>query len=92
LTAIVKKHKEKKYEALTPLGISGISGMEFHVHYIISGSFARLKKAGHLASDADNTNRDLLIYMLWQSGQLTHQQIGEKFGLIHRFRRLHGLL
>jgi hypothetical protein len=45
--------------------------------YIISGIFARLTKAGHLASDADKTNRDLLIYMLWQPGQLTHQQIGE---------------
>jgi hypothetical protein len=45
--------------------------------FIISGIFACIKKASHLASDADKTNRDLLIYMLWQSGQLTNQQIGE---------------
>jgi len=51
--------------------------------YIISGIFTRIKKAGHLASDADKTNRDLLIYMLWQSGQLTNQKIGEKFGLTY---------
>ena len=30
---------------------------------------------------ADKLNRDLLIYLLWQLGQLTNQQIGEKFGL-----------
>jgi len=51
--------------------------------YITSGIFTRIKKAGHLASDADQTNRDLLHYMLWQSGQLTDQQIGEKFGLTY---------
>jgi hypothetical protein len=27
--------------------------------------------------------RDLLISMLWQSGQLTNPQIGEKFGLTY---------
>ncbi len=32
-------------------------------------------------SKADKLNRDLLIYLLWQLGQLTNQQIGEKFGL-----------
>ena len=50
--------------------------------YIISGIFTR-KKTSHLASDADKTNRNFLIYMLWQSGQLTNQQIGEKFGLTY---------
>jgi REP element-mobilizing transposase RayT len=30
---------------------------------------------------ADKLNRDILIYLLWQLGQLTNQQIGEKFGL-----------
>ena len=33
-------------------------------------------------SKADKLNRDLLIYLLWQLGQLTNQQIGKKFGLI----------
>jgi hypothetical protein len=32
-------------------------------------------------SEADKLNRDMLIYLLWQFGQLTNQQIGEKFGL-----------
>ena len=31
--------------------------------------------------DAKRPNRDLLLYLLWQLGQLTNQQIGEKFGL-----------
>ena len=34
-------------------------------------------------SKADKTNRDMLIYLLWQLGQLTNQQIGEKFGLTY---------
>jgi len=34
-------------------------------------------------SDANKTNRELLIYMLWQSGQLTNHQIGEKSGLTY---------
>jgi hypothetical protein len=34
-------------------------------------------------SKADKLNRDLLIYLLWQMGQLTNQQIGEKFGLTY---------
>jgi hypothetical protein len=28
-------------------------------------------------------DRDLLIYLLWQSGRLTNRQIGEKFGLTY---------
>jgi chromosomal replication initiation ATPase DnaA len=32
-------------------------------------------------SAADKVNRDLLIYLLWHTGQLTNQRIGEKFGL-----------
>jgi hypothetical protein len=32
-------------------------------------------------SKADKLNRDLLIYLLWQLGQLTNQQIGENFSL-----------
>jgi REP element-mobilizing transposase RayT len=34
-------------------------------------------------SKANKLNRDLLIYLLWQLGQLTNQQIGEKFGLTY---------
>jgi chromosomal replication initiation ATPase DnaA len=34
-------------------------------------------------SKADTVNRDLLIYLLWQLGQLTNQQIGDKFGLTY---------
>ena len=34
-------------------------------------------------SEAEKLNRDLLIYLTWQSGQLTNQQIGEKFGLTY---------
>ena len=49
--------------------------------YIISGIFTRIKIASHFAPNADKTNRDLLFYMLWQSGQLTNQPMGEKFGL-----------
>jgi hypothetical protein len=30
--------------------------------YIISGILARIKKAGHLASGAEKTNRNLLIF------------------------------
>ena len=52
--------------------------------YIISGIYTRIKKpAIYLASDANKTNRDLLIYMLWQSGQLANQKMGEKLGLTY---------
>jgi hypothetical protein len=34
-------------------------------------------------SKTDKLNRDLLIYLLWQLGQQTNQQIGEKFGLTY---------
>ena len=34
-------------------------------------------------SNAEKLNRDMLIYLLWQLGQLTNQQIGEKFGLTY---------
>lgn len=34
-------------------------------------------------SKADKADRDILIYLLWQSGQLTNQQIGKKFGLTY---------
>ena len=34
-------------------------------------------------SKADKSNHDMLIYLLWQLGQLTNQQIGDKFGLTY---------
>jgi len=33
--------------------------------------------------EADKLNRDLLIYLLWHIGQITNQQIGERFGLTY---------
>ena len=51
--------------------------------YIISGPFTRIKKAGHLASDRDKTNRDFPIYMLWQSEQLCCSS----FRILSRCRR-----
>ena len=40
------------------------------------------RKAGRISA-VDKLNRDLLLYLLWQMGQLTNQQIGEKFGLTY---------
>jgi hypothetical protein len=37
---------------------------------------ARISRTG-------KTNRDLLIYLIWQLGVLTNQEIGEKFGLTY---------
>jgi hypothetical protein len=34
-------------------------------------------------SQADILDRDMLIYLIWQSGQLTNVQIAEKFGLTY---------
>jgi putative transposase len=34
-------------------------------------------------SQSEIQNRDLLIYLMWQSGQLTNRQIAEKFGLTY---------
>jgi REP element-mobilizing transposase RayT len=56
----------------------------------------RYRKALRISA-ADKVNRDLLIYLLWQTGQLTNQQIGEKFGLSYsavsrRVRIFKGLL
>ncbi len=64
---------------------------------VIQEIFALLKKASHLASDGDKTNRHLLFYMLGQSGQLANQKMGEKLGLtylamIHRVGVFENLL
>ena len=42
----------------------------------------RYRKATRIAS-ADKLNRDILIFLLWHMGELTNQQIGEKFGLTY---------
>jgi hypothetical protein len=34
-------------------------------------------------SPSDILDRDMLIYLMWQSGQLTNVQIAEKFGLTY---------
>ena len=34
-------------------------------------------------SQSDILDRDMLIYLMWQSGQLTNVQIAEKFGLTY---------
>ena len=34
-------------------------------------------------SRTDTSDRDLLIYLLWQLGMLTNEQIGDKFGLTY---------
>jgi chromosomal replication initiation ATPase DnaA len=39
----------------------------------------RYQKSSRI-SNADKTHRDLLIYLIWQLGAATNQQIGEKFG------------
>jgi REP element-mobilizing transposase RayT len=56
----------------------------------------RYRKAIRISA-ADKVDRDLLIYLLWQTGQLTNQQIGEKFELSYsavsrRVRIFKGLL
>jgi hypothetical protein len=51
--------------------------------YIVSGIFARIKKAKDLASGGDKINRDFPIYILWESGRLINQPIGENFGLTY---------
>ncbi|MBW2488635.1 MAG: transposase, partial [Deltaproteobacteria bacterium] len=47
---------------------------------ILSCDPQHYRKTGRISA-ADKEKRDLLIYLLWQTGQLTNQQIGVKFGL-----------
>ncbi len=49
---------------------------------VIQEIFALLKKASHLASDGDKINRDLLFYMIGQSGQLDGHR-GEDRKAVH---------
>jgi len=41
-----------------------------------------LRKAARI-SQSDIVDRDMLIYLMWQTGQLTNHQIAEKFGLTY---------
>ena len=47
---------------------------------ILSCDPQQYRKTGRISA-ADKEKRDLLIFLLWQTGQLTNQQIGVKFGL-----------
>ena len=42
----------------------------------------RYQKSSRI-SNADKADRDLLVYLIWQLGVATNQQIGEKFGLTY---------
>jgi hypothetical protein len=42
----------------------------------------RYRKAPRISA-VEKVNRDLLICLLWNTGELTNQQIGEKFGLTY---------
>jgi REP element-mobilizing transposase RayT len=49
---------------------------------MLNCNLEQLRKSKRI-SKADKADRDLVIYLLWQSGQLTNQKIGEKFGLTY---------
>lgn len=56
---------------------------------VLSSAARKLKcdldsyKASARILAADKTDRDLLIYLIWQLGVATNEQIGEKFGLTY---------
>lgn len=49
---------------------------------ILNCKLEHFRKAARV-SQADKLDRDTLIYLMWQSGQLTNYQIAEKFGLTY---------
>lgn len=49
---------------------------------LLSVDLKRFKSSARI-SRRDRDDRDLLIYLLWQLGMLTNEQIGEKFGLTY---------
>jgi REP element-mobilizing transposase RayT len=53
-----------------------------HAAEMLSCNLEQLRKSKRICK-ADKADRDLLIYLLWRSGQLTNQQIGEKFGITY---------
>jgi putative transposase len=49
---------------------------------ILNCKLEQFRKAARV-SQSDILDRDMLIYLMWQSGQLTNVQIAEKFGLTY---------
>jgi REP element-mobilizing transposase RayT len=49
---------------------------------ILGCDLGRLKKSRRI-TDSDKTNRDMLIYLLWQTGKFINSEIGEQFGLTY---------
>jgi Winged helix-turn-helix DNA-binding len=49
---------------------------------ILNCKLEQFRKAARV-SQPDILDRDMLIYLMWQSGQLTNAQIAEKFGLTY---------
>ncbi len=49
---------------------------------ILGCEFERFKRSRRI-TDSDKTNRDVLIYLLWQTGWFSNSEIGEQFGLTY---------
>ncbi len=49
---------------------------------ILGCDLGRLKRSRRVTS-SDKTNRDMLIYLLWQTGRFSNSEIGEQFGLTY---------
>jgi len=48
----------------------------------LKADLIRYQKSSRISKE-DKVDRDLLIYLIWQSGVATNRQIGEKFGLTY---------
>jgi REP element-mobilizing transposase RayT len=53
-----------------------------HAAEIFGCDLLRLKRSRRITA-SDKTNRDMLIYLLWQTGRFTNSEIGEQFGLTY---------
>jgi len=49
---------------------------------VLGCDLERLKRSRRV-TDSDKTNRDMLIYLLWQTGKFINSEIGEQFGLTY---------
>jgi REP element-mobilizing transposase RayT len=49
---------------------------------VLGCDLGRLKRSRRI-TDSDKTNRDMLIYLLWQTGKFTNSEISEQFGLTY---------
>ncbi len=49
----------------------------------ISGCNLKLSRESLRISENEKTGRDLMIYMLWQTGRFTNQEIAKLFGLTY---------